>query len=107
MTNSPLDNRYELSTASDGRFYFKLVHADGRVLVQSEGHASPKDAGQLIAKLKAEGAALVHRADEGLHLAGAMIGRLEDGIELAEVLESLAAFAEVAHRHLLRPAERR
>ena len=81
---------------SDGRFYFKLVHADGRVLVQSEGHASPKDAGQLIAKLKAEGAALVHRADEGLHLAGAMIGRLEDGIELAEVLESLAAFAEDA-----------
>ncbi|MCZ8114180.1 tryptophan--tRNA ligase [Silanimonas sp.] len=81
---------------SDGRFYFKLVHADGRVLVQSDGHASPKDAGQLIAKLKAEGAALVHRADEGLHLAGAMIGRLEDGIELAEVLESLAAFAEDA-----------
>jgi len=81
---------------SDGRFYFKLVHADGRVLVQSEGHASPKDVGQLIAKLKAEGAALVHRADEGLHLAGAMIGRLEDGIELAEVLESLAAFAEDA-----------
>lgn len=81
---------------SDGRFYFKLVHADGRVLVQSEGHASPKDAGQLIAKLKAEGAALVHRADAGLHLAGAMIGRLEDGIELAEVLESLAAFAEDA-----------
>ena len=81
---------------SDGRFYFKLVHADGRVLVQSEGHASPKDAGQLIAKLKAEGAALVHEAEKGLHLAGAMIGRLEDGIELAEVLESLAAFAEDA-----------
>lgn len=81
---------------SDGRFYFKLVHADGRVLVQSEGHASPKDAGQLIATLKADGAALVHRVDEGLHLAGAMIGRLEDGIELAEVLESLAAFAEDA-----------
>ena len=81
---------------ADGRFYFKLVHADGRVLVQSEGHASPKDAGQLIAKLKAEGAALVHEAEKGLHLAGAMIGRLEDGIELAEVLESLAAFAEDA-----------
>ena len=81
---------------TDGRFYFKLVHADGRVLVQSEGHASPKDAGRLIATLKAEGAALVHRADDGLHLAGAVIGRLEAGIELAEVLESLAAFAEDA-----------
>jgi tryptophanyl-tRNA synthetase len=81
---------------SDGRFYFKLVHADGRVLVQSEGHASPKDAGQLIARLKAEGAALVHEAEKGLHLAGAVVGRLEDGIELAEVIDSLAAFAEDA-----------
>ena len=81
---------------ADGRFYFKLVHADGRVLVQSEGHASPKDAGQLIATLKAEGAALVHDGAIGLHLAGAMVGHLEDGITLAEVLESLAAFAEDA-----------
>ncbi len=78
---------------SDGRFYFKLVHADGRVLVQSEGHASPKEAGALVARLKAEGAALVHEAGKGLHLAGVLVGRLEDGIELAEVLESLAAFA--------------
>lgn len=81
---------------ADGRFYFKLVHADGRVLVQSEGHASPKDAGQLIAKLKAEGAALVHDVAHGLRLADALVGRLEDGITLAEVLESLAAFAEDA-----------
>ena len=81
---------------ADGRFYFKLVHADGRVLVQSEGHASPKDAGQLIARLKAEGSALVHEAGKGLQLAGALVGRLEDGIEFAEVLESLAAFAEDA-----------
>jgi tryptophanyl-tRNA synthetase len=81
---------------ADGRFYFKLVHADGRVLVQSEGHASPKDAGQLIAKLKAEGAALMHDVAHGLRLADALVGRLEDGITLAEVLESLAAFAEDA-----------
>jgi tryptophanyl-tRNA synthetase len=79
---------------SDGRFYFKLVHADGRVLVQSEGHASPKDAGQLIARLKAEGTALVHEAEKGLHLAGTVVGRLEEGAALAEVLEALAAFAE-------------
>ena len=81
---------------ADGRFYFKLVHADGRVLVQSEGHASPKDAGQLIAKLKAEGAALMHDVAHGLRLADALVGRLEDGITLAEVLDSLAAFAEDA-----------
>jgi tryptophanyl-tRNA synthetase len=81
---------------SDGRFHFKLVHADGRVLLQSEGHASPKDAGALIAKLKAEGTALVHDAERVAHLAGAAIGRIEDGVELAEIVESLAAFAEDA-----------
>ena len=79
---------------SDGRFYFKLIDADGRVLLQSEGHAAPKAAGELIAKLKVEGAALAHEAEKGLHLAGTFVGRLEDGIELAEVLESLAAFAD-------------
>ena len=81
---------------ADGRFYFKLVHADGRVLVQSEGHASPKDAGQLIARLKAEGAALVRGATKAVHLAETAVGTLEDGIDLADVLESLAAFAEDA-----------
>ena len=78
---------------ADGRFHFKLVHADGRLLVQSEGHASPKDAGALIARLKTEGAALVLEAGTGLHLAGTVVGRLEPGIALAEVQEALAAFA--------------
>ena len=81
---------------SDGLFHFKLVHADGRVLLQSEGHASPKDAGALIARLKAEGEALVHDAERAVHLAGSAIGRLEDGVELVEVIESLATFAEDA-----------
>lgn len=40
---------------SDGRFYFKLTDAKGRVLLQSEGFDSPKEAGQTIARLKAEG----------------------------------------------------
>jgi len=79
---------------ADGRFHFKLVHADGRVLLQSEGHASPKDAGALIARLKAEGMALVHEAATGLQLAGTVVGRLEDGVALAELLQALAALAE-------------
>ncbi len=81
---------------TDGRFYFKLMHADGRVLMQSEGHASPKDAGQLIARLKSEGAALVHEAGKGLHLAGAVVGHVADGVALADVVESLMAFVEDA-----------
>jgi tryptophanyl-tRNA synthetase len=36
---------------ADGRFYFKLVDGE-RVLLQSQGFASPKDAGQRIAALK-------------------------------------------------------
>jgi len=81
---------------SDGRFYFKLLHADGRVLVQSAGHPSPKDVGPLIAKLKAEAGALVDEPGKGLHFAGAVVGRLGDGVELAEVVQALAALAEAA-----------
>jgi tryptophanyl-tRNA synthetase len=39
---------------ADGRFYFKLVDAQGGLLLQSKGFASPKEAGQLIAKLRTE-----------------------------------------------------
>jgi len=39
----------------DGQFYFKLADAKGHVLLQSLGFASPKDAGQAIARLKGEG----------------------------------------------------
>ncbi len=42
---------------ADGQFHFKLVDAQGRVLLQSLGFASPKDAGQAIAQLQREGAA--------------------------------------------------
>ncbi|MEB1610446.1 tryptophan--tRNA ligase [Xanthomonas campestris pv. campestris] len=37
---------------SDGQFYFKLNDGAGALLLQSEGFASPRDAGQLIARLK-------------------------------------------------------
>ncbi len=41
----------------DGQFYFKLVDAQGHTLLQSLGFSSPKDAGQAIARLQAEGLA--------------------------------------------------
>jgi tryptophanyl-tRNA synthetase len=37
---------------ADGKFYFKLVDAAGKLLLQSKGFASPKEAGQLIARLR-------------------------------------------------------
>ena len=39
---------------SDGQFYFKLVDAQGHLLLQSLGFASPKEAGQAIARLQSE-----------------------------------------------------
>ena len=50
---------------SDGQFYFKLQAADGRVLLQSVGFASPKVAGQSISLLQTQGsAALPALADQ-------------------------------------------
>ncbi|PIT78248.1 tryptophan--tRNA ligase [Limnohabitans sp. G3-2] len=39
----------------DGQFYFKLVDAQGQVVLQSLGFASPKDAGHTIAQLQTGG----------------------------------------------------
>ena len=48
----------------DGKFYFKLVDASGRLLLQSTGFASPKDAGAAIGRLQQGGmVALQEMAD--------------------------------------------
>ncbi len=40
---------------ADGLHYFKLVDPSGRLLLQSTGFASPREAGQAVARLKSEG----------------------------------------------------
>jgi tryptophanyl-tRNA synthetase len=40
---------------ADGLFYFKLVDAQALVLLQSRGFASPKEAGQVILRIKTDG----------------------------------------------------
>ena len=42
---------------ADGQFRFKFVDAQGSLMLQSLGFASPKDAGQAIAQLQRDGAA--------------------------------------------------
>lgn len=42
---------------ADGRFYFKLVAADGRLLLQSTGLAQGREAGLWVQRLKQDGAA--------------------------------------------------
>ncbi len=52
-TKAALPQFKQYREKADGRFYFKLTAADGGLLVQSHGFDAPKDAGQLIATLKA------------------------------------------------------
>ena len=41
--------------AADGLFYFKLLNGAGRILLESHGFATPKDAAQAIAALQQRG----------------------------------------------------
>ena len=81
----------------DGQHYFKLLAADGTELMQSIGHASPRDAGERIAALKRlGGAALHHVAGSGLHLGEIRVGDLAADSTLASVAIALAALAPEA-----------
>jgi len=71
---------------ADGRFYFKLSAHDGRVLLQSEGFAGGRDAGDWVKKLKTEGASA---------LSGAPVARGE-GVDESEVADALAALIAAA-----------
>jgi len=70
----------------DGKFYFKLVDAEGKLLMQSLGFDSPKEAGQTIGLLQTQGASalpgLAHQlvastVDESLSIRAALALMLE------------------------------
>ena len=69
---------------ADGKFYFKLLAADGRLLLQSTGFAAPKEAGQAIAQLQTQADALAQLAQ---HLAPV------EGVDTAGVQAALQALA--------------
>ena len=68
---------------SDGQFYFKLVDAKGRLLLQSIAFASAREAGQTIARL---------RQSADAQLAGS--GELGPGVELSEVTSALRMLSD-------------
>ena len=70
---------------ADGRFYFKLAAADGRVLLQSGAFESGRDAGQWVARLKTDGVAA---------LADAPVAPAE-GVSTQDVADALCTFVEV------------
>ncbi len=91
--NKKADNKAALPTFkqyrdSDGRFAFKLVDATGRLLLQSQAFASPKDAGATIGRLQKEGAAALAA------LAGQY--QLADGVSHDEVAAALQQLADAA-----------
>ena len=70
----------------DGQFYFKLQSAEGKLLLQSSGFASPKVAGQTIAALQMQGAgALADLADSVT---------LTEGVQTAELQAALQALRD-------------
>jgi tryptophanyl-tRNA synthetase len=77
---------------ADGRFYFKLVDGDGRLLLQSAGFASPREAGAVVAALK-QGAAFALQ-DGALSLEGRQVAGLAEGVDEAALHGALAAFAD-------------
>jgi tryptophanyl-tRNA synthetase len=68
---------------ADGKFYFKLAAADGRLLLQSAAFESGREAGQWVAKLKAGGAAAVPDAPVAHG----------EGVSAQDVADALAALA--------------
>ena len=68
---------------SNGKYYFKLAAADGRLLLQSEAFDSGRDAGQWVSRLKTDGAAA---------LADAPVSRGE-GVSAEDVSDALAVLA--------------
>ena len=77
---SPMFKQYR---EADGRFYFKLAAADGRLLLQSAAFDAGRDAGKWVARLRADGAAA---------LAEAPVQRGE-GVSVQDVADALAALA--------------
>jgi tryptophanyl-tRNA synthetase len=81
----------------DGLFYFKLHDGDGRLLLRSRGHASARDAGQLVARLKRDGAAGLHRLATGVvQLGEDVLGELAGDAALEDVADALARLVEDA-----------
>ncbi len=71
---------------ADGRFYFKLAAADGRVLLQSDAFESGREAGQCVARLKSQGVAAVPDAPVAHG----------EGVSAQDVADALAALQAIA-----------
>ena len=81
---------------ADGRFHFKLVDAGGALLLQGAGHASAREAGQLVARLKRGAGAGLRAEAAAVWLDDQAVGELAEGVALQDVAAALADMAEAA-----------
>ena len=93
--NGPSFKQYR---EKDGQFHFKLLDAQGKLLLQSDGFVSPRDAAACIKHLQNE-AANVGEATTGGSPAGVSIAvpagvHLAEGASESEVQQALLQFAQ-------------
>ncbi len=72
----------------DGKFYFKLSHANGDALLHSKGFENPREAGAFLSKIKTEGKGAWHVLKE--------VTELAELVEESHVLEALEAIFQDA-----------
>ena len=72
----------------DGQFYFKLLDAQGQLLLQSVGLASPQLAGQSIAQLRSQGAAALPALQAQLQPV--------DGVQPSDIASALQQLIDAA-----------
>lgn len=66
-TAAPVFKQYR---EKDGQFYFKLVDAQGRQLLQSSGFSSPREAAAVIQQLQREHGAALAQLEHRLQVTG-------------------------------------
>ena len=83
-TATPVFKHYR---EADGHFYFKLLNADGRLLLQSTGFLSPKDAALTVAQLRNNNIQVDNPLPDGITLAA--------DASLHDVMTALASLGDV------------
>ncbi len=76
---------------ADGLFYFKLLDGHARLLLQSVGFVSPKEAGQCIARIRQGGMRLGDAMQATVD--GATVGAPGEGVTAAELDAAIALLA--------------
>jgi tryptophanyl-tRNA synthetase len=75
---------------SDGKFYFKLVDGTSKLLLQSQGYASPQEAGLAVKKMQADPKELANLM-ANLNLTVATGALLEEALKALQQLKDAAA----------------